>query len=186
MNRLALTVVFVMVFCIFPGCEDVTSDVVADVQQEVTEDLSCFSENDCEGGKSCFSPGQSNCGICMRPENVCELDTDCVGQAGTVCDYAGDQSCVCDPQKTCVLPCNVGGGNPCDPDTQVCDETGHCAPKFCSSDDSCSDWFICPTADSIPVCSRKTCVDSAACGDGGWCVNGSCFVEPGRCDYHAP
>jgi hypothetical protein len=214
MNRLFAAVVFVMVFGVFPGCEDVNGDpdagdlggfdilspdtsddvaidvqgfdVVADVQQEVVEDLTCLNENDCEGGKSCFSPGQSNCGICMLPENLCELDAGCAELAGTVCDYSGNQSCVCNSQKTCVLPCNVDGGNLCDPDTQVCDGTGHCAPKTCSSDGSCSLYFVCPMADSVPACTRKTCVDSAACGDGGWCVKGFCYGEPGHCDYMAP
>ena len=162
------------------------ADVVADVQQDVAEDLNCFNGNDCEGGKSCFSPGQPNCGICMESQNPCELDTECLEPVNAVCDFAGDQPCVCNPQKSCVLSCKVDGGNPCDPDTQICDETGHCVPKTCSLDEPCSLYFVCPMADSVPVCTRQTCVDSATCGDAGWCVNGFCHGEPGHCDYMAP
>lgn len=153
---------------------------------EEVSDLACRRDSDCTDGRHCFEPGERICGICMKPENTCLGDEDCVTWPGTICDYPISDDCYCDWGKLCIPPCGTDGGTVCDsPDRPACEDR-RCVRQSCETDSDCPDLFTCNTAGEDRGCQRKTCQDDSECGDCGWCVVGSCFDEPGRCDYMAP
>lgn len=163
---------------------DVPCDSTACTDQGTVTTGKCHIALECPDNEYCFAPGQPMCGICMEPESTCGTDADCT-EAGHVCDWVRSTTCLCGPYKSCGPRCDAEDGVPCDPDTQVCSADGHCVERTCEKDDDCNPAFACADAEGAKVCTRKTC-DSVDDCDCGWCVNGSCYLEPGTCSLPVP
>ena len=141
----------------------------------------CSMEVPCgKGGAMCFSPGQSmGCGICMKPIDSCQQDSDCAAVNGkpAICEYR-KTDCTCGGEKLCHVGCAVdsecGVGEACGADH-------HCGPKPCSAAAPCPANFSCGGVG----CARTTCKTSAAC-PAGICVNSGCFAKPGFCSFPPP
>jgi hypothetical protein len=128
----------------------------------------CRMSSDCGAASLCFTQEQVAAG-CVTPKPVddCLSDGDC----GT------NQVCEAEPAcpsllQRCVAACADAGG--CDP-SQTCDGSGHCVAKPCASDVDCPVHFACRV-----VCSRRLCRVDGDC-DGGFCVGGGCYDDPGVC-----
>jgi hypothetical protein len=74
----------------------------------------------------------------------------------------------------CVAACQCG------PDG-MCTSTGQCVAKVCMKDADCPvDGISVYACSSAGTCAPKTCNTSADCGTD-YCVNKSCYTEPGLC-----
>ena len=145
----------------------------------------CHNNTACDDGKTCFSPGQANCGICMPIELPCTTDMDCNLIPSTVCDFPRGGCPQCTPGLDCIPACNVMDGTTCDDEHPDC-VRGHCVAHACTIESDCPPNFTCDGRPGDRKCVRKTCLSDENCGDCGWCVNGACYDEPGHCDYMAP
>ncbi|APR84640.1 Hypothetical protein A7982_09989 [Minicystis rosea] len=66
----------------------------------------------------------------------------------------------------------------------ACGTDHRCAPAVCAQQLDCPKNFLCPpVADA--KCERKKCSVDPEC-DEGYCVEGSCFGDPGTCLKPAP
>jgi hypothetical protein len=146
----------------------------------------CHSNADCKVGYEC-SPGGATvgCGICVAPQYPCSIDSDCA----VIGDAAPAQPMVCGPGGGCTCPVGGKSGNcipackgpsDCGAD-EACASSGHCVVKPCTSDADC------PSASNVDyacsaagTCGVKPCKTDADCG-AHYCVNSTCYPQPGMC-----
>jgi hypothetical protein len=146
----------------------------------------CHSNADCGSLLSCSPGGQpSGCGVCIAPPNPCNVDSDCQ----VINDAAATQPMVCGPGGPCT--CGVGGKTgSCIPACHVatdcaadeaCGASGHCVAKPCTTDADCPSTssldYACSAA---KTCAPKSCTTDADCG-AHFCVNNTCYPQPGSC-----
>jgi hypothetical protein len=154
----------------------------------------CRTANDCDVSfEICVEPGGfAGCGVCLDHQAECESDGDCDGDR--ICEPIGHSAatCACDPTVlVCVDGCDGDGDCPAG---QACGADRHCGPIPCRtpdrprSEDSCPEMFTCDPGIPLPgECRRTPCASDIDCGERiGFCVNGECYVAPGRCDVVPP
>jgi hypothetical protein len=112
----------------------------------------CHNESDCKSGEYCLAGGYG-CGGAAIP-NDCGRDSDCAG------DGEAGEGLVC---------ARVG---PCGPNQCV---------SPCTADTDCGPNEACTGAASsgASVCGVKSCAHDSDCS--GYCLNGSCASEAGKC-----
>ncbi len=137
----------------------------------------------------CLPPdGFAGCGICYSDDMIdqsyrrCSADTDC-GELGDgfVCRPLGLDTHTCDPCSGNVSVCMLGcsADEQCDA-AQVCKQH-RCVGLPCTNDGDCPMLYSCgPSADGPSRCSRRACQSDLDC-PGGFCVEGACYSELGRC-----
>ncbi len=161
--------------CYYPEC-DARSVAVECPYSTIDTSRDCSAEQQCPQGTGfCTRPDQDlGCGICMNPpeEEVCQGDGDCA--AGSICEPL---RCACMGQHVCVPGCTsdaeCGEG-------EACGDDGRCAAARCQSQDECPVNFRCDSGG----CLRRACTTSESCE--GYCVGGSCYAEPGSCNFPPP
>jgi hypothetical protein len=150
----------------------------------------CNGDADCrasgQGGFLSCSPGGriTGCGICMRPENPCNVDSDCA----LINDAAPPKPMVCEPLTGgCVCPVGTTTGEciaACQADADcgpnfAC-ASGHCVAKPCAGNADCSNTSTEDFACNAGKCGPKACKSDGDCGAHN-CVNGICYPDPGIC-----
>ena len=135
-------------------------------------------DDDCDGPTDCDDSdcfGRPECMVCTRRETACNdlLDNDCDGP--TDCD---DMDCAADSRCDCCR----GGGGPCPPMIEICDngvnddcdDVADCDDPDCAMDPACR--VTCPDEDLGSALGRSVARGttrgaprrfSASCGDGG-------------------
>jgi len=107
------------------------------------------------------------------PAPQCRGDSEC--GHGLVCTVTGRCG-----EVTCAPPCTG-----CPPD--ACNDAGHCVDQpHCTTDADCPDNFACKRLgpQSPKECAIKSCARDDECR--GFCVNGWCNAEHGRCTVPMP
>jgi hypothetical protein len=127
---------------------------------------------------------QQGCGICFQPPNACGNDSDCQLIDGSapptpmVCGPGGECACGTGGKTgQCIAACT--GPSDCTPD-EACSYDGHCVAKPCSTDADCPSPSTVDYACSGGYCAIKSCTTNADCG-AHYCVNLTCYPEPGSC-----
>ncbi len=133
----------------------------------------------CDDGEKCTVGDSCKAGKCSAGVNQCgcQQDSDCSGQATSLCagkSYCDKGSlpykCATDP-KTAIV-CNTSGDNACK--QTACDPgTGQCATKGINESGLCSDGDACTTGDA---CTSGVCKPSAIadCEDNNACTDDVC------------
>lgn len=163
------------------GCDDENETDATPTPEPVVSPLAdgeCRDIDDCDqNGESCDAPDDpGSCGICREVKAPCTEDSECDPQTtGQVCQAV---ICACSPASECVPGCTTTG---CDEGTTCNGATERCEPNLCEV------WVDCPASFSCinQACARTTCEDDGVC-QGGYCVKGRCFGEPGTCQLPVP
>lgn len=145
---------------------------------DTSGDGGCTSEQSCPQMQMCFVKGESiGCGMCQKPDNPCQADTDCPAAGGKprICIWK-KSDCMCGGEKACHDGCSADGD--CAGPWQVCASNHHCVAKTCNATADCPALFTCDSG----ACKRQSCKSSGAC-QGGFCVNGQCHPDKGFCSY---
>ena len=121
-----------------------------------------------------FDNAQCSSNTCYLKESTCQEATDC--PEGFLCTFTN--ICVCDFQNLDCRPnCTFVEDCPGDQDKQICDPSGHCAPRpTCDADSHCpsGQWCFdhyCEPAGSIP--------DRQYCDTHHECQSGYCYSLEG-------
>jgi hypothetical protein len=172
---------------------DYLRQAVDDELSFLVSDLRLYRGNECRDtsdcgsiGAQCIEPGGFvDCGICDNRDSECKVDDACTG--GALCRRQPKFSCLpCDgePIYSCRAAC--ASDDECR-DGEVCASDGHCSVVHCLTSAECSIHFDCnvPDGTRTAICERRGCVGDIDCIDG-FCVNGKCYDQLGRCEIIPP
>jgi hypothetical protein len=140
----------------------------------------CRTQSDCNAG-ICFAHGEGGpwcIGACVDEPSTCVTDADCNGGPAQICE-PDPCACTSGGSTRCVPGCQ--STNDCD-EGYECGADHRCIPQRCPVEGSCPTNFFCP---GQTVCERKSCSSDAGC-EGGFCVLGRCYSEPGQCAAPPP
>lgn len=137
----------------------------------------CRSDAQCAGDLQCIPGGHGyGCGT-EQQSYECGDTATCDTAAVCVAFYEG-----CTVGSECVPRCEDDGG--CS-STQKCDTVTHaCVDRPCTDAAvTCPDLTVCDPGSG--ACVAKPCIGDSVCGTG-FCVNGGCASEPGKCSGALP
>jgi hypothetical protein len=135
----------------------------------------CRQTADCsQPGDTCVSPDfDVGCGACQEPlpEELCVDDQECKGEGEPF--ICAPVQCPCSGQaNTCTPGCTSDDDCPAHLE---CDATNRCSAKSCGGETDCPANYGC----SGGSCARRSCSSDADCE--GYCVDGTCYADPGWC-----
>jgi hypothetical protein len=154
---------------------DAGSDAAPDGPVVFMSGTPCSDNSQCANVGACFPGGTAPCGG-AAPPHMCTTDGDCIPDAGADASAAADAGvlvCVMNGcgAALCIAGCTVdmecGTGMTC--------TAPHCVPKSCTTVNDCPANYAC----SGGKCGVRACKQDADCQ--GFCVNGVCDAQQGKC-----
>ncbi len=143
--------------------------------------IACEQDNECPAEQHCEEsqcvPGCHNDDGCVTGQ-ICDLDTNTCGEPRCTEDTECAPGAHCGPDEVCIPGCHNDDG--CSEEL-VCDTEAHeCVQEGCREDSHCPGLMTCDL-DSGECQSALLCISQDDCGEGLFCVDGSCLEQAPEC-----